>query len=336
MANQLIDLKITKIAFVDAGDNPEADIVVTKRKPDGDGGDNTPNETKEMNLIKKFLVGIAKAFGYSDEQAEQMFSGEVQKKTQTAAGGGDGSEGDTDLPDEDDDGEGGDGGGDNGGEVGKKKKKTEIGGYTEMAKIDKSKLTPEELAQLEAIEKKALVDDDDDNGGDNGGDGSDVNKNKDNGNEDGGDNGGADDGEDIYKGLHPEVAAEMKRLKKRADEAEERELMQVAKKYEIIGKKPEELCKTLKSLKDAGGTAYNDMLAVLDSAVEAVEKGGVFDEVGKRGGDGGVDEADKAWKQIENHAKEIRKAKPELTWDQALDEAAQQHPDLVHTYEENL
>lgn len=61
-------------------------------------------------------------------------------------------------------------------------------------------------------------------------------------------------GEDIYKGLHPAVAAELKALRKRADEAEEKELLEVAKRYEIIGKKPEELAPVLKSLKAAGGT----------------------------------------------------------------------------------
>ena len=37
------------------------------------------------------------------------------------------------------------------------------------------------------------------------------------------------------------VAAELQRLQKRADEAEEKELTDIAKKYEIIGKKPEDL-----------------------------------------------------------------------------------------------
>ena len=78
----------------------------------------------------------------------------------------------------------------------------------------------------------------------------------------------ADTGDDIYKGLHPAVRARLEALEKRAAEAEERELLDVAKKYEIVGEKPEELVKTLKSLKDAGGTAYNDMISVLDRSVE--------------------------------------------------------------------
>ena len=84
------------------------------------------------------------------------------------------------------------------------------------------------------------------------------------------------DPEDIYKGLHPAVAAELKSLRKARDESEEREITAIAKKYEVIGKKSEELVPTLKSLKAAGGTAYQDMIGVLDMAVEAVEKSGAF------------------------------------------------------------
>lgn len=88
-------------------------------------------------------------------------------------------------------------------------------------------------------------------------------------------------GEDIYKGLHPAVAAELIALRKQADAAQERELYNIAKKYEIIGKKPEELVPTLKSLKAAGGTAYDDMIGVLDGAVAAVENPGFSERLAK-------------------------------------------------------
>ena len=145
--------------------------------------------------------------------------------------------------------------------------------------------------------------------------------------------GGADGaGEDIYKGLHPLVAAELKELRKRADEADERELMAVAKRYEIIGKKPEELVPTLKALKAAGGTAYADMIGVLDGAVATVEKSGVFGEIGKRGN--GTGSAD-AWSRIEKHAEDIRKAAPDLSYAESIDRACIQHPELVAEYESN-
>lgn len=191
--------------------------------------------------------------------------------------------------------------------------------------IDKSKLTPEEAATLEALEKKAGVPDPapasppappaepaaksapeapvepaaDPEGG-----------------------------EDIYKGLHPAVKAELERLRKSADAAEERELREVAKKYEVIGKQADELVPTLKSLKDGGGDAYNQMIAVLDAAVEAVEKSGLFREIGKSGGGGA-----EPWTAIEKHADEIMKSAPTLTRAQAIDKACEQHPELVAEYE---
>ncbi|MGI6498014.1 MAG: hypothetical protein ACOX0U_04220 [Oscillospiraceae bacterium] len=156
-------------------------------------------------------------------------------------------------------------------------KKQETKGEMEDMKIDKSKLTPEELAALEAIEKKAGIQDDPETDPTP----ADVNK-------------GATDpvpaaeptageGEDIYKGLHPAVKAELERLRKSADAAEDRELSEIAKKYEIIGKKSEELVPLFKSLKAAGGDAYNQMITVLDASVEAVEKSGIFSEIGKKG-----------------------------------------------------
>lgn len=141
-------------------------------------------------------------------------------------------------------------------------------------------------------------------------------------------------GEDIYKGLHPLVAAELKELRKRADAAEEAELMNVAKKYEIIGKKPEELVPTLKTLKAAGGTAYADMIGALDSAVDMVEKSGVFGEIGKRG-NGTAGGADDAWAKIEKHAEDIRKAAPQMTFAEAIDKACVRYPELVAEYEAN-
>lgn len=141
-------------------------------------------------------------------------------------------------------------------------------------------------------------------------------------------------GEDIYKGLHPLVAAELKELRKRADAAEEAELLNVAKKYEIIGKKPEELVPTLKMLKAAGGTAYADMIGALDSAVDLVEKSGVFGEVGKRG-NGTAEGAADAWAKIEKRAEDIRKAAPQLSRAEAIDQACVQYPELVAEYEAN-
>lgn len=133
-------------------------------------------------------------------------------------------------------------------------------------------------------------------------------------------------GEDIYKGLHPAVKAEMESLRKFREDAENRELQEVAKKYEIIGKKPEELTPVLKSLKAAGGTAYDDMIAVLDSAVATVEKSGAFQEVGKSG-HGSVENS--AWAKAEAKATEIMKSKPGISRAEALDEVLMSDPVLA-------
>lgn len=137
--------------------------------------------------------------------------------------------------------------------------------------------------------------------------------------------------DDVYKGLHPAVKAELESLRKFREESEMRELNEVAKKYTLLGKKPEELAPVLKSLRDAGGSAYNDMISILDSNLEAVEKSGVFSEIGKRGGAVASD----PWSKIEVAAQEIMKSNADMRWSDAIDKACLQHPDLVEEYEKS-
>lgn len=203
--------------------------------------------------------------------------------------------------------------------------------------IDKSKMTPAERAFFEDIEKRCSVDpsgvekagtnengteEEEKEGAEKGCKTPDVKKSATPGTE------------NIYAGLHPAVAAELQRLQKRADEADEKELTEVAKKYEIIGKKPEELVPVLKSLKSAGGSAYADMIGILDASVEAVNKSSMFTEIGKSGGFGGS-EPD-AWAKIEKKADEIQVANPSMSRASAIDTACQQNPQLVHEYERGM
>lgn len=205
------------------------------------------------------------------------------------------------------------------------KKQNDAKGAEEM-KIDKSKLTPAELAFLQSIEKRY--------GEEEGAGAEGVTPPAQNADPTpatgvGKANTpaqGTDGGEDIYKGMHPAVRAELENLKKFREATEERELEDVAKKYEIIGKKKEELVPVLKSLKAAGGTAYTDMIAVLDGAVAAVEKSGAFAEIGKSGGAGTTDGA--AWTKAETQAAEIMKSK-NVTKAQALDEVFRNDPELA-------
>lgn len=201
----------------------------------------------------------------------------------------------------------------------------------EETMINKSLLTPAELAFFEDIEKRCSVVP------------GEVEKADTKGKAVGEETGGKDKKssvnkstslqEDIYAGLHPLVAAELQRLQKRADEADEKELMDVAKKYEIIGKKPEELVPVLKSLKNAGGSAYADMINILDASVEAVNKSSMFTEIGKSGGFGGETDA---WSKIEKKADEIQAVSPTMSRMAAIDMACQQNPQLVHEYESGI
>ena len=137
--------------------------------------------------------------------------------------------------------------------------------------------------------------------------------------------------EDMYKGLHPAVKAELENLRKFREEAENREFLDVAKRYELLGKKPEELAPVLKSLKNAGGSAYSDMIGVLDASLDAIEKSGTFSEIGKRG----ESAVDGAWGKIEAAAQEIMKGKPDMRYADAIDAACIAHPELVQEYEKS-
>ena len=193
-------------------------------------------------------------------------------------------------------------------------------------KIDKSKLSPEELATLDTIEKKAGISEDTTTATDP------VAKAA----EPAPTTPAVGDTDDIYKGMHPAVAEELRNLRKFREETEDREILAVAKKYELLGKKPEELAPVLKSLKAAGGTAYADMIGILDANLAVIQASPAFNEIGKRGGNGApVNDADAAWAQIEKKAEEIRKAAPAMTCAEAIDKACIDNPDLVHQYEAN-
>ncbi len=138
--------------------------------------------------------------------------------------------------------------------------------------------------------------------------------------------------DDIYKGLHPVVRAELEGLKKFREDAEAKELTEVAKKYAIIGKKEEELVPLFKNLKAAGGTAYNDMIAVLDQAVDAVEKSGTFSEIGKSGY-GGFD-GSSAEAKIEGIAKGYMEKDPALSYHAAVAKAWEDNPGIINEYDE--
>lgn len=219
------------------------------------------------------------------------------------------------------------------------KSKEQKGDLEEMLKIDKSKMTPEERAAYDEIVKKYAVDSEKEP----------VDKkatvnpeeNEDEIEDEETEKGcGAKkqtkksafsdtDEEDIYKGLHPLVRAEMESLKKFREDAENRELAEVAKKYEIIGKKSEELVPMLKSLRAAGGTAYDDMIRILDATLNTVQQSGVFGEIGKsREGTAGTTREETIAK-VRTKVAEIKKSRPGITDAQAMDEVLLGNPELL-------
>jgi hypothetical protein len=209
----------------------------------------------------------------------------------------------------------------------------EVKGEQGEMKIDKSKMTPSELAFLDSIEKRygmeegqaAPVTEDETT--------PDVAKSTTQQAAEPVQATQQEDTDDIYKGLHPEVKAEMESLRKFRDEAENKELTEVAKKYEIIGKKAEDLVPVLKSMRAAGGTAYNDYIAVLDQSVTLAEQSGVFSEIGKSGG-ASNGESGGAWARAEAKAVELMKSKSNITKSQALDEVFMNDPALAKECEE--
>lgn len=136
--------------------------------------------------------------------------------------------------------------------------------------------------------------------------------------------------DDVYKGLHPAIKAELESLKKFKEDAEMRELTAIAKKYESIGKKAEELAPVLKSMRDAG--QLDNYLAVLDESLSLQENSGIFGEIGKSHEGFGDDNAESIAK-LNTAVSEIRKAHPELTEAQARDKAFLAHPELIKVFE---
>lgn len=184
--------------------------------------------------------------------------------------------------------------------------------------IDKSKMTPEDIAQIERMAKAYGWELD---GSGNGAAAGTATKEP---------PAGEDGKEETEKGLHPVVQAQIDALKKMMDSVTERELKEVAKKYEIIGKKGDDLIPILKELKTAGDDAYNNYIAILDEMVTLQEKSGLFTEIGKSGGSlsAGQDSEAEAFAKAQAKAAEIRKSRPDLTEEEAIMMAVEQDTEL--------
>ena len=134
---------------------------------------------------------------------------------------------------------------------------------------------------------------------------------------------------EVLKEVMPEFAAMLENVQKRMDKQEDDEIMQIAKRYELLGKKPEELAPVLKSTKAASEEAYTQIITALDAALDIAKRSGMFNEIGSNGNGG----ATNAEARIEKRVEEIRKAHPEMSVFVARDMAFQENPELIAEFE---
>ena len=219
-------------------------------------------------------------------------------------------------------------------------KSDEPKGEPNVMRIDKSKLTPDELATLDAIEKKAGIPDEPPADGATASAPATVQEPQPAAKSVPAANPApvpapapAADGAggDIYKGLDPAVRKELEDLKKFRQDAEDRELREIAGSYAIIGKTADDLFPVLKNLKAKYPNAYDQMISTLNDAKTAVEKSGAFSEIGKTG-NGSVTRGG-AVKEAEGKAMELMKSRTDLSFAQAVDAILLADPELAQRYE---
>ncbi len=189
--------------------------------------------------------------------------------------------------------------------------------------VDKSLLTPEEALQFDALVAKAC-------------------KTK-----------KADDVEDVIEGeagkvnpakakeeamedeLPPQVKKALEEVAELKKSLEMREFQEIAKKYEILGKKADEEANTLYELKKSGEAGYNAYVAALDAQVDLVEKSGLFAEIGKSGNYNYSPLAkSEPESKVEAIAKGYMEKDPSLSYTDAVAKAWENNPDLMSAYDQ--
>lgn len=106
------------------------------------------------------------------------------------------------------------------------------------------------------------------------------------------------------------------------EEQKKKEMVNLAKKYDILGQKPEELGPQLYELKKSNEPMFNTVIATLDNQVALIEKSPIFAEIGKSGHAGGnYNGLHGAEAKADAKAQEIMKADPNMTYDAAIAKA---------------
>lgn len=106
------------------------------------------------------------------------------------------------------------------------------------------------------------------------------------------------------------------------EEQKQKEQIEVAKKYDILGQKPEELGKQLYELKKSDEAMYKTCISMLDSQLALIEKSPMFSEIGKSGHSGtSYNGLSGAEAKVEAKAQELMKADPNMTHTAAIAKA---------------
>lgn len=106
------------------------------------------------------------------------------------------------------------------------------------------------------------------------------------------------------------------------EEQKQKEQIEVAKKYDILGQKPEELGKQLYELKKSDEAMYNTCISMLDGQLALIEKSPMFAEIGKSGHSGtSYNGLSGAEAKAEAKAQELMKADPNMTHTAAIAKA---------------
>ena len=134
--------------------------------------------------------------------------------------------------------------------------------------------------------------------------------------------------EDVTKNFSDMMAKIMEPIQKRAEEAEQKSLEEVAKKYELLGTKAEDLVPVLKSMKATSNEAYNNFIASMDNNLAVIQKSGLFEEIGKSGGAHTGNDDTEGVAKMNAKVAEIKKSMPNLTDAQAQDIVMQNDPEL--------
>ena len=132
------------------------------------------------------------------------------------------------------------------------------------------------------------------------------------------------------------AAAALEAVKKELEELKKSVEMKgfttMAQKYAPLGKKEDELAKTLYDMKKSNQANYDAFIAILDESLGIVEKSGVFAEIGKSSRGSSV-AGGSAEDKIEAKAREIMKADPNMNYTDAVAKAWIENPDLAAEYD---